>query len=126
MRKIDIWLPGFAAMVAGVAVAPLQAGEADVVNVAVECYPECAFHVTLKHADTGWDHYTNRWDVLTPDGKVLASRVLYHPHVHEQPFTRSLDGVVIPAGVKEVVIRANDSVHGQGGKEMRVALPPRD
>lgn len=101
----------------------VYAGEVDVTNVSVECNPECTFHVTLKHSDEGWKHYANRWTVLTPEGKELGVRVLYHPHVNEQPFTRSLGGVKIPDGVTEVIIRANDLVHKEGGKEMRVKLP---
>jgi len=70
------------------------------------------FDVTLKHEDTGWEHYADRWDVVGPDGKVIASRTLYHPHVNEQPFTRSLNGVRIPDGVTEVTIKAHDTKHG--------------
>jgi hypothetical protein len=61
--------------------------------------------------------------VLGPDGAVLGERVLLHPHETEQPFTRSLSGVVIPAAIDEVTVRAGDKVHGFGGAEMRVALP---
>jgi len=43
--------------------------------------------------------------------------------VNEQPFTRSLSGVEIPADVAEVSVRARDSVHGYGGAEMTVAVP---
>jgi hypothetical protein len=60
--------------------------------------------------------------VLTPDGKVLATRVLRHPHVEEQPFTRGLAGVHVPAEVDRVRIRAIDSVHGLGGEEVTVTL----
>ena len=81
------------------------------------------FDVTLRHADEGWDHYADAWDVLAPDGTVLGTRVLYHPHVDEQPFTRSLSGVRVPAGVTEVTIRAHDKVHEYGGKELTVKLP---
>ena len=38
-------------------------------------------NVTLKHDDTGWDHYTNNWRVVDAKGNVLGDRVLYHPHV---------------------------------------------
>jgi hypothetical protein len=106
----------------------LFAGKADVLNVKVYCpIPEsCTFNVTVQHADTGWKHYANQWDVVAPDGKVLGSRVLYHPHVNEQPFTRSLSNVQIPAGIKKVIIRARDLKHGWGGKEMEVELPARN
>ncbi len=34
------------------------------------------FDVTLKHQDSGWDHYADRWDILSPDGVLLATRTL--------------------------------------------------
>ncbi|MGH1411949.1 MAG: hypothetical protein ACRBB0_00555 [Pelagimonas sp.] len=58
------------------------------------------FSVTLTHPDTGWDHYADGWRIEDATGKVLGLRVLAHPHVTEQPFTRSLSGVDIPAGTK--------------------------
>ena len=82
-----------------------------------------AFRVTLEHGDTGWKHYADRWEVLGPDGTVLGTRVLLHPHVGEQPFTRSLSGVKIPAGVSRVTIRAHDKVHGHGPVMPAVDLP---
>lgn len=100
------------------------AGEADVVGaIAQRAGDSWRFDVTVRHADTGWDHYADRWDVLAPDGTVLARRTLYHPHVDEQPFTRSLDNVHIPADVSTVTIRAHDKVHGLGGSEFTLTLP---
>ena len=81
------------------------------------------FDVTVRHADTGWDHYADAWQVLGPDGAALGTRTLLHPHTEEQPFTRSLTGVRIPDGVTEVTVRAHDSVHGHGGKALTVAVP---
>lgn len=103
----------------------VQAGEADVVGAetARESDGTWRFEVTVRHADEGWDHYADRWQVETPEGRVLATRVLLHPHEAEQPFTRALGGVVIPPEVTEVVIRAHDSVHGDGGRTFRLALP---
>ena len=100
------------------------AGEVEVVDVKAERQSDgkWRFSVTLLHDDEGWDHYANRWDVVGPDGTVYGERVLAHPHENEQPFTRSLSGVSIPAGVTEVIVRGNDSVHGLGGKEMTVNL----
>ena len=72
------------------------------------------FAVTLEHADTGWDHYADRWEILSPQGELLATRTLYHPHEQEQPFTRSLSGVKIPTGMASVLVRGHDSVHGDG------------
>ena len=101
-----------------------NAGEADVVKVrAKETQTGVwTFNVTVRHKDKGWKHYANNWEVLSPDGDILAERVLAHPHVNEQPFTRSLSGVKIPEGITEVIIRARDSVHEYGGRTMRVNL----
>jgi len=70
------------------------------------------FDVTLSHPDTGWDHYADGWRVLDMDGNQLGLRVLVHPHVDEQPFTRSLGGVAIPAGTKQVQIQSRCLVDG--------------
>lgn len=102
-----------------------SAGEADVVDASARMTGEntYSFSVTVAHGDTGWDHYADRWQVLAPDRTMLGERVLAHPHENEQPFTRSLSGVVIPAGISEVIIRAGDSIHEFGGKELRLMLP---
>jgi len=100
-------------------------GEVRIVEVSVECPNSCTFSVTLEHADQGWGHYANQWDVVTLDGKLLKSRVLHHPHEHEQPFTRSLSGVFIPAGESKVKIRARDTKHGYSEQEFIVDLPGR-
>ena len=58
-----------------------------------------------------------------PDGTVvLASRVLAHPHDRVPPFTRSLGGVVIPAGIHRVRVREHDLLHGLGGEQISVDL----
>ena len=104
---------------------PAFAGDADIVDVDVFCDSAsvCRFDVTVRHADEGWDHYANRWEILTPDGEILATRELLHPHDDEQPFTRSLTNVGIPADLSEVVVRAHDLVHEYGGTELVVELP---
>lgn len=101
------------------------AGEADVVEVDVKRTAEDIyfFKVTVRHADEGWDHYANTWDVVAPDGSVLGTRTLYHPHVDEQPFTRSLSDVKIPESITEVTVRAHDLVHEYGGKTVKVMVP---
>ena len=106
-------------------VAGALAGEADVVKAAVKQTGERTyrFDVTVAHADTGWEHYADKWDVVALDSTVLGTRILHHPHVNEQPFTRSLSGVKIPTNIDHVVIRAHDSVHAYGGKTLRVELP---
>ena len=81
------------------------------------------FSVTIRHPDTGWDHYADGWRVLDMAGNELGLRVLYHPHVNEQPFTRSLDGVVIPAGTTRVQVQARDLPDGWNSTTTIVDLP---
>jgi len=117
MRLIVFGL--IASMMAGNA----WAGEADVLQAkASKSGGGWRFDVTVKHADTGWDHYADAWRVVGPDGTVYGTRTLYHPHVDEQPFTRSLSGVSIPAGVASVTVESHDSVHGWGGASTTVKL----
>jgi len=105
-------------------VMPVMASEVTIVDAeATKSSNTYHFNVTLKHADTGWDHYADQWQVLTPDHKVLGTRTLYHPHVKEQPFTRSLGGVNIPADISSVIIRARDTVHGVSSQEFTLKLP---
>jgi len=80
------------------------------------------FDVTVEHADAGWEHYADAWRVVGPDGTVLGVRELLHPHVTEQPFTRSLSGVAIPEGIATVTVEARDSVHGWEGGAVRLNL----
>lgn len=104
---------------------PAAAGEADVVGVQIERQADGRYRVSvsLRHADAGWDHYADRWEVVAPDGTIIATRLLRHPHVREQPVTRDLSDVVIPDGVTRVTVRAHDSVHGWGGAEREVEVP---
>ena len=105
---------------------PALADDADVLSV--EAMAESAgtwrFAVTVSHPDSGWDHYADAWEVVAPDGRVLGTRVLAHPHVNEQPFTRSLGGIAVPSDLREVVIRAHCSVDGDGGRSVLVTLAP--
>ena len=80
---------------------------------------------TVRSSDTGWEKYADRWEVRTLDGHVVAVRELAHPHETEQPFTRSLSGVAIPAYVGEVEVWAHDSVAGFCGRPFRVTVPER-
>jgi hypothetical protein len=99
------------------------AGQARIIDVSVtNNNGSFRFDVTLEHADSGWDHYADGWEVVSPAGDVLGKRVLAHPHVNEQPFTRSLSGVQIPQNVKTVSIRAHDSVHGYNKEMFEVDL----
>ena len=80
------------------------------------------FDLTLKHADSGWKHYANEWKIVTPEGEILGTRTLLHPHVDEQPFTRSLANVEIPPNIKIIRIIAGDTVHGASSEVLEVQL----
>ena len=69
-------------------------------------------NVTLQHDDKGWDHYADRWQIVDSESRVLGNRVLHHPHVHEQPFTRGIGSIMLPEGVTSVFIEAHDKLHG--------------
>ena len=81
-----------------------------------------SFDVTVKHGDTGWDDYADAWRILDGNGKELGIRNLAHPHVDEQPFTRSLSGVVIPGDVPEIGIQTRDNVNGWSPDIKRIKL----
>ena len=115
MLVVGLGWPGIAA-----------AGKASVVKVkANSSGGGYYFTVTVAHADTGWDHYANKFEILSPDDKVLGTRVLFHPHVDEQPFTRGSSVISIPPGITSVIVRAWDSVHKAGDKTFTVKLPGR-
>jgi hypothetical protein len=85
--------------------------------------------VTVEHPDIGWEDYTDGWDIVTPAGTVIKpdpsspfTRLLLHPHVNEQPFTRSQSGIVIPSDVRQVLVRAHDLIDGYGGRQVLVDL----
>ncbi len=117
------WKIGLLAVV--LAGAGANAGEADVLDVHATLTGQNTyrFDVSVAHADEGWAHYANAFEILDLEGNVLGVRKLAHPHVDEQPFTRSLGSGVIPDNVEVVIVRAVDSVHGTGGKEQEVQLP---
>ena len=80
------------------------------------------FDVTLEHSDTGWDHYADGWRLLDMEGNQIGMRLLAHPHVNEQPFTRSLGGVQIAEGTTEVQIEARCIVDGWTGTPVTITL----
>ena len=108
--------------VIGLMAVTLFANEATIEDIKVTKQDETyRFSVRILHQDSGWEHYVNRYEVLDSDGNILATRVLVHPHINEQPFTRSLTAVIIK-NVDVVYVRANDSVDGYS-KLYEVRLP---
>lgn len=105
----------------------VRADEPSVLDVAVNANEDgtYSFNATVAHRDEGWKHYADKWEIVTPEGQVIVERILFHPHVDEQPFTRSLSRVVVPIGVSEVTVRAYCNLTGVGSRTFTVKLPPR-
>jgi len=78
--------------------------------------------VTLKHADTGWDHYADAWRLVDEKGNEIGKRTLYHPHVNEQPFTRSLSGFHIAEDKKIIFVEAHDKKHGWSPNRVKIDM----
>ena len=101
-------------------------GCADVVAATIESSGDTyRVSATILSSDTGWDKYADAWEVRAPDGTILGTRILAHPHVDEQPFTRSLGDVDIPDGIEDVEIVARDSVAGFCGETVTITVPGR-
>ena len=73
---------------------------------------------TVRHDDAGWEDYAN---VIKFEGEGVQNglRELLHPHVNEQPFTRSQSGV---SASGEVRVSANDNVEGEDGTVVTLDL----
>jgi hypothetical protein len=100
-----------------------RAGDVEIQNVYIQQQGSSwRADVTLKHADTGWEHYADAWRLVDVSGKLIGIRVLYHPHVNEQPFTRSLDNIKIPSGTDIIFVEAHDKQHGWSPQRVRVDL----
>ena len=111
-----------------------EPGDANVTEVFAREEPDgtWTFHVSVTHKDVNWYDYSDGWDVVLPDGSVIKpdpfsmfTRALRHPHVDEQPFTRTQKGINLPEGVDKVTVRAHDKKNGWGGEEIVVDLNVR-
>ena len=100
-----------------------MANQVEIVKVMIEpAANRWTFHVTLKHNDTGWNHYADDWRIVDEKGHVVGDRKLWHPHVGEQPFTRTLANVLLPKGAEILYIEAHDKVHGWSKQRVRIDM----
>jgi hypothetical protein len=105
---------------------PAVAGDADVIHVDISRQDGWYdLDVTIRSKDTGWERYADRIEALAPDGTVLGTRVLDHPHEDEQPFTRDLYQLRVPSGISRITVRAHFKPTGFDGATMTVPLPGR-
>ena len=112
-----------AVMLLSCTVSFVQAGQVEIVKTEFTRQGE-TWHIdtTLRHDDSGWSQYADAWRIVSETGDVLGTRVLYHPHENEQPFTRSLAGVKIAGEVHVVYVEAHCKVHGWRSQRLRVDL----
>ena len=102
---------------------PVFANDVEIVKVEfVKNGSAWRVHTTLKHDDTGWEHYADAWRIVSEKGDKLGERILFHPHETEQPFTRSLPRLVIPENMNIVYVEAHDKKHGWSKQKVRVDL----
>ena len=96
----------------------------DIVEVAVtaEGGDTFRFDVTVSSPYDTPERYADAWRIVAPDGAELGVRELTHDHAGEQPFTRSLTGVVIPPDVTTVTVEGRDLVNGWGGGTQSVTI----
>ncbi len=73
---------------------------------------------TVRHDDTGWDDYADAFEVRG-EGVENGLRELLHPHVEEQPFTRSQPGVTASG---EVWLEAKTNTLSSGGSKIYLDL----
>jgi len=97
----------------------------DVLDVVLTATGDLLFEVdvTMSSPYDSPSRYADAWRVMAPDGTVLGTRELLHDHAAEQPFTRSLGGVEIPADVREVTVEGRDQISGWGGDTVTVDVP---
>jgi hypothetical protein len=115
---------------AGLAAATAHAAEQqfpDVVAAGVQSRDSGTFdfEVTVSSPYDTPQRYADAFRVTGPDGTMYGERRLLHDHAGEQPFTRELHDVAVPAGVKKVTVQARDKKYGYGGKTAEVELPGR-
>ncbi len=100
----------------------------DVVNVRIRARGSSSFDldVTVSSPYDTPQRYADAFRATSEDGAVVYGiRELLHDHAGEQPFTRDLYGVQIPAGVRQIRVEARDRLYGWGGATRVVALPGR-
>ena len=79
--------------------------------------------VTMSSPYDSPQRYADAWRVVGPGDEVLALRELAHDHAGEQPFTRGLSDVSIPADVDLVLVEGRDQANGWGGQALEVPVP---
>lgn len=128
----------FIALVAGCSTAPpatsAAAPASDAAAVSDQRFPDIvdvvvtgaastfSFAVTVSSPYDTPERYADAFRVRGADGTEYGVTELTHDHATEQPFTRTLSGVTLPAGVTSVVVEGRDRANGWGGGTRTVDL----
>ncbi|PKN56663.1 MAG: hypothetical protein CVU56_14905 [Deltaproteobacteria bacterium HGW-Deltaproteobacteria-14] len=100
---------------AGAAQPPEGPPAADIVGLDVTgAAGDYAFTVIIASDDVDCEHYTDWWEVVLVDGTLVYREVQLHPHVDEQPFTRT-GGHLAIAEDALVLVRAHFHPDGYVG-----------
>ena len=61
-------------LLAMITASPAHAGEADVIGAEIKQTGLDSYQVsaTIQHADTGWDHYADGFEIVSPDGSTAS------------------------------------------------------
>lgn len=95
----------------------------DIVSVEVTgTAPTFSFAVTVSSPYDSPERYADAFRVRGADGTEYGVTELTHDHATEQPFTRTLSGVSLPAGVTSVIVEGRDQANGWGGGTRTVDL----
>ena len=87
------WVRGVCLIAACMVVSPVLANEVEIVKTRFEKHGSTwTVDTTLRHNDTGWDHYADKWRVVNQGGKVLGERVKRHTLFMLKPMTRFMVG----------------------------------
>lgn len=71
---------------------------------------------------TSEEHYCNLVEIRSEDGTVLGSRELQTAHPDEQPFSRRIGEIVLPAGTDTITAIASDSKYGFCGRSLSLKI----
>jgi len=128
MRLLTMLLATFLAMATPALQAATEkkkSGPANVVGAAVTRNLDGSFdiRVTVRSADKGPEYYCDRIEFLDPDGKVVHTHRVSRPHLNEQPFSETLNGLKLPAELEQITVRARMRPDNAFGKDRIVKLP---
>ena len=108
---------------ASVCASVVYANDVEIIKVVLSKYAATwRADVTLKHEDEGWKHYADGWRIIDATGNEIVKRTLFHPHVNEQPFTRSESGFYIPKEMKIIFVEAHDLKHGWSANKVKIDM----